>query len=117
MRLFVPQRIKFHGPDPPEKIPEPEPVAAPVNTSQARKSGVLTPPVAPKETPKTPNQLNVEKMFLKFMKQLRKDVDKMTLSLIEYRNLQNEPDAIKKVALWPKLESEEEKKLKELLLA
>lgn len=41
----------------------------------------------PVEIPKTPEEMAVEKMFLKFMKQLRKDVDKMSLSLIEYRNL------------------------------
>jgi len=41
---------------------------------------------------------------------LRKDVERMTLSLIEYRNFSTGPDAIKKVPLWPKIISEEEKK-------
>lgn len=69
--------------------------------------------MVPVEIPKTPEQMAVEKMFLKFMKQLRKDVDKMSLSLIEYRNLKNGPDAIKKIPLWPKTITNEMKMIKE----
>ena len=70
MRLFVPHRIKFHGPDPPPKIPEPEPepVVLDVKASQAKKSGGKIEEVVPVEITKTPEQLAVEKMFLKFMK-------------------------------------------------
>jgi len=68
MKLFVPLRIKFHGPDPPPVIlePVPEPVEVDVRASQAKKGKVEA--VVPVEIPKTPEQLAVEKMFSKFMK-------------------------------------------------
>ena len=50
----------------------------------------------------------VEKMFLKFMKGLRKDIDKMASDVTEYRQISMGPDAIKIVPFWPKKFSEAE---------
>jgi len=48
MRLFVPHRIKFHGPDPPPFIPEPVVVEVPVVETKG-KPGKVVEPVAPVE--------------------------------------------------------------------
>lgn len=50
----------------------------------------------------------VEKMFLKFMKGLRKDIDKMASDVTEYRQISMGPNAIKIVPFWPKKFSEAE---------
>ena len=112
MRLFVPHRIKFHGPDPPPIAPEPV-IPEPAVVDPKAKNSKKIEEVLPVEIPKTPEQMAAEKMFLKFMKQLRKDVDKMSLDLIDYRNLSSGPDAIKKIPLWPKIITDEMKTMKE----
>ena len=48
MRLFVPHRIKFHGPDPPPHMPEPVVVETPVLDIKG-KPGKNVEPVAPVE--------------------------------------------------------------------
>ena len=98
MKLFVPHRIKFIGPDPPADVPEPvepEPVAEPV------KKGKKDEVVAPVEIPKTPEQLAEEKMFLKFIKNLREEVEQLTADLTEYRKMTSGPNAPKMVPLLP----------------
>lgn len=103
MRLFVPHRIKFHGLDPPPFIQEPvvqesvtpvDPKAKPVKNAE---------PVAPTEVQKTPEEIAAQKLYIKFMKQLRKEVDRLALDVTEYRQITLGPEAIKKVPLWPKV--------------
>lgn len=107
MRFFLPHRIKFHGPDPPPFIPPPPVTESMVLDPKAAKQK-KDEPVAPVEIPKTPEILAAEKMFIKFMKQMRREVDKMSSDLAEYRYLSIGPDAIKKVPLYPKSLSEAE---------
>jgi hypothetical protein len=106
MRLFVPKRLKFVGPDPPPE--EPVPAEPEVPVVEAPKKGKAAEPIAPVEIPRTEEQKAGDKLFAKFIKQLRREVSEMSFDLAEYRTLTMGPGKIKKVALWPKVLTEAE---------
>ena len=105
MRLFVPKRLKFVGPDPPAEEPVPAESEVPV---EAPKKGKAAEVVAPVELPRTEEQKAADKLFAKFIKQLRREVGQMSFDLAEYRTLTMGPGNIKKVSLWPKVLTEAE---------
>ncbi len=107
MRLFVPRRLRFVGPDPPPE--EPTPPEPEVPAQEPPKKGAKKEEVAaPVEVPRTEEQKAADKLYAKFLKTMRKEVTQMAYDLSEFRTLTMGPNTIKKVPLWPKTLSAEE---------
>lgn len=102
MKLMIPDRIAFKGPDPPpsdwdvedERLLIPEPV--PAGKAAAKKKEEIPPP----EVPKSPEVEQSEKMVRRFMKQFMTNLLTLQSDLNEYRGFASD---VKKRALWPKV--------------